>query len=526
MRDFHLPGRSTVYARNGLAATSHPLGAKAAVEMLEGGGNAVDAAIAAAAALTVVEPTSNGLGSDAFAILWDGERLHGLNASGRSPAALAPERFEGLAEVPRLGWDSVTVPGAVGAWAELSERFGALPFADLLEPAVRYAREGFLVSPITARAWSRAPGVFGGFEEFARGFLPEGRAPRPGELFRYPDQARTLERIAETRGDAFYRGDLAERIAAAARADGGLLDEADLAAYRPEWVGTLSTSFADVELHEIPPNGSGLAALIALGVLRHHPLRDAPVDSADSLHLQIEAMKLGFADAHRYVADPDHLDVDPRDLLDDGYLAERAREIDPARAGDPAYGVPRRGGTVYLTAADERGMMVSFIQSNYYGFGSGVVVPGTGISMQNRGAGFVLQEGHPNRVGGGKRPFHTIIPAFLTQGGAPLASFGVMGGPMQPQGHLQMVVRMRLYGQDPQAAADAPRWRVIEGRRVAVEQGFPPATLEELRERGHDLTTEAPEASFSYGGAQLIVRTVGGYVAGSDPRKDGQAVGY
>jgi gamma-glutamyltranspeptidase/glutathione hydrolase len=512
-------------ARN-VVATSQPLAAQAGLQMLQAGGNAIDAAIAAAAALTVVEPTSNGIGSDAFAILWDGSELHALNASGRSPRALTPERFTGHERMPQRGWDAVTVPGAVSAWVALQRRFGSLPLTELLEPAARYAEEGSAVSPTTARAWQRAPAAYAGFDAFADAFLPGGRAPTAGELFRHPEQAATLRRIAETEGEAFYRGDLAERIAASAAADGGLLTADDLAGHRADWVDTISTGYRDTRLHQIPPNGQGLAALIALGIVRQRPEADAHPDSAEGLHLAIEAMKLGFADAYRYVADPDSLDIDIADLLDDGYLAERAALIDRARAGDPGHGVPKRGGTVYLTTADAEGRMVSLIQSNYAGFGSGVVIPGTGISMQNRGSGFVLTPGHPNRVGGGKRPFHTIIPGFVTRGPEPLMSFGVMGGPMQPQGHLQMMLRIVGAGQNPQAASDAPRWRALEGREVAVERGFDPEVLDALTARGHRLQPSTGDTIFAFGGAQLIVKTEAGYVAGSDHRKDGQAVGF
>ncbi len=523
--DFPYPSqRMPVMAKN-VVATSQPLAAQAGLRMLLAGGNAVDAALGAAIALTVVEPTSNGIGSDAFAILWDGSELHGLNASGRSPEALTPERFAGQKSVPLRGWDAVTVPGAVSAWVALSERFGKLPFEKLFEPAITYARQGFLVSPITARAWAVARKAFADFPEFIAGFLPEGRAPQAGNLFRFEDQARTLERIAETKGEAFYRGDLAEKIAAHAKVSGGLMTKEDLAAHQANWVGTISQRYGDVELHEIPPNGQGLAALLVLGMLEHHPVRDYPLDSADSLHVQLEAMKLAFADAHRYVSDPDTMDMPVESLLSETYLAERASCIDMKRAQDPGHGVPKRGGTVYLTAADADGMMVSFIQSNYYGFGSGVVVPGTGISLQNRGAGFTLEEGHPNRVGGGKRPFHTIIPGFLTQNGQPLMSFGVMGGPMQPQGHAQMVIRLRDYGQNPQTASDAPRWRVAGGLDVHVEPGFRAEVLDDLRSRGH-IVTEDDSAFGGFGGAQLIYKVESGYVAGSDSRKDGQAVGF
>ncbi len=527
--DFDTPyasQRMPVLAAN-VVATSQPLAASAGLRMLAAGGNAVDAALAAAIALTVVEPTSNGIGSDAFAIVWDGEALHGLNASGRSPAALTPERFAGRDAVPLHGEEAVTTPGAVSAWVELHRRFGRLPFERLFEPAIGYAAAGFPVSPITARAWANAQRVFGERADFAAAFLPGGRAPRAGETWRFPEQAATLEAIASSGGEAFYRGPLAERIAAHVRAGGGPLAADDLAGHRADWVGTLSSAWAGTELHEIPPNGQGLAALLALGILRHTAVAELEPDSVPALHLQIEAMKLAFADAHRYVSDPASADIAPEALLDDGYLASRAARIDPASAGEPTFGVPRRGGTVYLTAADAEGRMVSYIQSNYTGFGSGVVVPGTGIALQNRGAGFTLEEGHPNRVGPGKRPFHTIIPAFLTEDGGPRMSFGVMGGPMQPQGHVQMVLRTVSWGQNPQAACDAPRWRVIEGRTVAVEAGMPDATVRGLEALGHQLTRSTPDQSFAFGGAQLIQRLPeGGYVAGSDPRKDGQAVGF
>ena len=526
--DFPYPSkRMPVLARN-VVATSQPLAAQAGLRMLLQGGNAVDAAVATAIALTVVEPTSNGIGSDAFAILWDGAELHGLNASGRSPRALTPARFAGRDAMPLRGWDSVSVPGAVSAWALLSRRFGRLPFEALFEPAIGYARDGFSVSPITARAWAASAPGFADQPDWNRDFAPGGRTPAAGATWRFPDQARTLEAIAESHGEAFYRGALAEAIVGHARAHGALLDAGDLADHRADWVGTVATAWKGTELHEIPPNGQGLASLIALGILRHVSGFDAlEIDSAPWLHLQIEAMKLALADGNRWIADADHMrDVTAADLLDDGYLAERARAIDPRQAGDPGHGTPKRGGTVYLSAADADGRMVSLIQSNYYGFGSGVVVPGTGISLQNRATGFVLDEGHPNQVAGGKRPFHTIIPAFLTEGGAPRCSFGVMGGPMQAQGHLQMVLRMVGHGQNPQAASDAPRWRVVAGREVAIEASFPATTLDGLRALGHDVTATAPEASFGFGGAQLIWRAEDGYVAGSDHRKDGQAVGY
>ncbi len=519
--------RMPLLARN-VVATSQPLAAQAGLRMLARGGNAIDAAIAAAAVLTVVEPTGNGLGSDAFALVWDGHALHGLNGSGRSPRALTPEHAAASGGMAMTGWGSVTVPGAISAWVALAERFGSLPFDTLLASAIHYAEAGFPVSPLIAQGWAGSRRRFAQRRDWMAAFAPDGRVPAAGETWRFPDQARSLARIAETRGEAFYRGELADAMVAHARREGGLLDHGDLAEHRADWVEPIETAYRGFALHEIPPNGQGLAALVALGILRHRSdLHDGPLDSPAWLHLQIEATKLALADAERWIADPEHMrEVRVHDLLDDGYLASRAALIDPQRAADPGHGSPRAGGTVYLTAADAEGRMISFIQSNYFGFGSGVVVPGTGISLQNRGMGFVLTPGHPNRVGGGKRPFHTIIPAFLTQAGRARCSFGVMGGPMQAQGHLQMTLRLVDHGQNPQAASDAPRWRVVAGRQVAVEAGMPAATKQALAELGHEVIATAPEQSFSFGGAQLIWRGDDGYVAGSDHRKDGQAVGY
>ncbi len=519
--------RSPVLADN-MVATSQPLAAQAGVDAMARGGNAVDAALAAAITLTVVEPTGNGVGGDAFAIVHDGERLHGLNASGRSPGAWTPECFANYANMPLRGWESVTTPGAVSAWVTLSERFGALPFARLFERAIDYAENGFPVSPVIADLWARGAAELGHQPGFAETFLPGGAPPRPGERFRNAPLARTLRLIAETRGEAFYGGELAERIAAAATENNAALSVEDLASHAPEWCGTIHTPYGGLQAHEIPPNGQGIAALMALGMLEHTALREVGPDSVAGLHLQIEAMKLALADTHAHVSDPDTMAVGTAALLDDGYLADRAGLIQPDRAGDPGHGTPRPGGTVYLTTADAQGRMVSFIQSNYLGFGSGVVVPGTGISMQGRAGGFSLAEGHPNRVGPGKRPFHTIIPGFLTMAdGAALTSYGVMGGPMQAQGHVQMVVRLADLHEDPQAACDGPRWRVLAGHRVAVEEAMPEAVRAGLAELGHEITVEAPEAAFGFGGAQVIHRLAdGGYVAGSDPRKDGQAAGF
>lgn len=505
-----------------VVATSQPLAAQAGLRMLLDGGNAVDAALACAIALTVVEPTSNGVGSDAFALVWDGTALSGFNGSGRSPRAWSPERFSGLDAMPRLGWDAVTVPGAVDLWAALSERFGRLPFEALFAPAIHYAKEGYPVSPITAGRWAEAAITYTDFPWFAETFLPGGRAPKPGERFRCPDQARSLEAIARTRGRAFYDGELAERIAACASAEGGAMTREDLAGHRTEPVTPISQNYRDVILHEIPPNGQGLAALLALGVLEHFSMHRYDPDSPDAIHLQLEAMKIAFAVTQRTVADPTAMAVNPNALLDPAFLANQADAIRMDRAAEPDFSLPFDQGTVYLAAADATGMMVSMIQSNFTGFGSGVVIPKTGIHLQNRGMGFSLDPSHPNAVAGGKRPFHTIIPGFVTRNGKADMSFGVMGGHMQPQGHVQMMVRIYDRGQNPQAACDAPRWHLNEAMDVHLESGIAETVAQELRRRGHRVAAEDPY--WGYGGAQLIWRLGQGYGGASDKRKDGQAV--
>jgi gamma-glutamyltranspeptidase/glutathione hydrolase len=529
-RNPYTSARSPVFARN-VVATSHPLAAQAGLRMLAAGGNAVDAAVATAACMTIVEPCSNGLGSDAFCILWDGQRLHGLNASGPAPAAWTREYFGARERMPERGWDSVSVPGAVAAWAALSSRFGKLPFADLMAPAAEIAERGYAVPVIVQQKWTLASKVGDLVSQpgYAQTFLPKGRAPEVGERFAMPHAARALRLIGATRGEAFYRGEIAAAIAAHARAHRGALTEADLAGYEPEWVAPLAQDYRGHTLHEIPPNGQGIAAQMALGMLQHFDLASMDIDSAACQHLQIEAMKLAFADVYRFVSDPRTMEGAAERLLDARYLGTRAKLIDPARAQvfGPGQGV--KGGTIYLAAADESGMMVSFIQSNYMGFGSGVVEPTFGISLQNRGTGFSLDPRHPNCVAPGKRPFHTIIPAFLTRDGAPVMSFGVMGGNMQPQGHVQTLVRLLDHGQNPQAACDAPRWRFNEGLAINVEHRMPAATIAGLQALGHHVVG-LNDTYMDFGAGQFIWRlgapAVEGYVAASDARRDGQAAGF
>lgn len=526
--DFERPAHTTtsrapVLAKN-VVATSQPLATQAGLNALRRGGNAVDAALSAAITLTVVEPTGNGLGSDAFAIVWDGTKVRGLNASGRSARALDPAQY--LGGMPNRGWPTVTVPGAVSAWVALSEAYGSLPFSELFDAAVSYAEDGFMVTPSIAHRWSTEAAELSGFEGFAHYFLPDGRPPAVGEVFRIPDLARSLRSVAESHGETFYRGPLADAIVADARKHGGVLAHEDLASHAAEWVDTVALDFRGARVHEIPPNGQGLATLLMLGLYSRHEAAGAPLNSADSIHLQIECMKLALADAYRYVTDPDHMTVRSEQLLDSAYLEDRVKQVDMKRAQDPGYGTPPPGGTVYLCAADSEGKMVSFIQSNYQGFGSGVVVPGTGISLQNRGTGFSLDPEHPNYIRGGKRPFHTIIPGLTTVGGAADMVFGVMGGPIQAQGHAQVVIRTYVHGQDPQQIVDAPRWRLVGGFDVAIEPGLSQETLEELKRRGHRLIARTPADAFAFGGSQIIRRFGDGYIAGSDRRKDGQAAGF
>ncbi len=527
--------RLPVFGRNAVS-TSHPLGSQAGLRMLLAGGNAVDAAIAAAAVMTVVEPVSNGLGSDAFCILWDGQALHGLNGSGCAPAAWTPDYFHrkygaGAMTPPERGWDTVTVPGAVGTWMALSKRFGKLPFGDLMAPAIEIAERGYAVPTVVQQKWVAAAAVRDLVSQpgFAQAFLPHGRAPAIGERFAFADAAHSLRLIAATHGEAFYHGEIADAIVRHARDTGGAISAADLAGWRPQWVTPLAQNYRGHTLHEIPPNGQGIAAQIALGILANFDVAALPVDGIASQHLQIEAMKLAFADAYRYISEPASMTVTPAQMLDPDYLTQRAKLIDPRRAQDFKAGNPVKGGTIYLSAADENGMMVSFIQSNYMGFGSGVVVPGYGVSLQNRGNGFSLAADSPNVVAPGKRPFHTIIPAFLTQHGQPVMSFGVMGANMQPQGHMQTLVRMLDYHQQPQAACDAPRWRFNSGLEINVEAQMNPDTVAGLRALGHRI--EVIDDSYQdFGAGQFIMRLgepkVDGYVIASDPRRDGLAAAF
>lgn len=522
--------RTCVYAANGMVATSQPLAAQAGLAVLRQGGNAIDAAVATAAALTVVEPTSNGIGGDAFALVWTGGKLHGLNASGPAPRAISLSALQqaGLQTMPKHGFTPVTVPGTPSAWVALNDRFGRLPLTQVMAPAIAYAEQGYPLSPTLGYYWERA---FTVYEQALQGeefgpwfdlFAPQGRAPRVGELWRSPGHARTLQQIAETRGEAFYRGELAAKIDAFSRRFGGYLRQEDLAAFRPEWVEPIHINYRGYDVWEIPPNGHGIVALIALNILKGFTFGER--DTIETYHRQIEALKLAFADGQKYIADPESMSVTVADLLSEGYATER-RHLIGTQAITPAPGQPPGGGTVYLATADGDGNMVSFIQSNYMGFGSGLVVPGTGIALHNRGHNFSLQPNHANRLEPGKRPYHTIIPGFLTRGGQPIGPFGVMGGFMQPQGHLQMVTNTVDFSLNPQAALDAPRWQWLAGKTVELESSTPEHIVNALARRGHDVRWALGSGGFGRG--QIIWRLENGVlVGGTEPRTDGQIAAW
>ena len=530
-------GRSMVFGRKGMAAASHPLAANAGLDMIKQGGNAIDAAVAAAACMTVLEPTSNGIGSDAFAIVWTAEegkepRLYGLNASGKAPMEIdaGKVRAMGFETMPDRGWIPVMVPGAPAAWAALNRRFGKLPLRQVLSPAIEYAREGYAVTPVISRLWKDSFDLFTRtltdpcFKPWFQMFAPGGHAPRPGEIWRSPDMAKTLEMIADSGAEAFYRGELAERIDRYARETGGFIRKEDLASYKPEWVEPIRTGYRGYDVWEIPPNGFGIIALMTLNMLQGFSFDGKDREDEEVLHRQIECLKLAFEDGKRYVADPKTMTVTPEELLDPGYAAKR-RSLIGEQALLPAAGDPHAGGTVYLCTADGDGNMVSFIQSNYKGFGSGIVIPGTGISLQDRGFGFSLDPAMENCLAPGKKSMHTIIPGFLTKDGQPVGPFGVMGAFMQPQGHVQVMTNILDFHMNPQEALDAPRWQWVGQKKIQVEKSFSTKLTEALRARGHEV--EVAESSLSFGRGQIIFRTEEGVLCGaSEPRADGTVIAW
>ena len=508
-----------------MVCTGQPLAAQAGLEILKQGGNAVDAAIATAATLTMVEPTGNGLGSDAFALVWIKDKLYGLNGSGYAPAALTVEAMQarGYKAMPKIGWASVDVPGAVSAWAQLHKRFGKLPFGRLFAPAIHYAEAGFVVSPQIGKLWQAAEQVFHGKEQetaFAglfETFFPKGHAPKIGTLFKVPQAVRTLQLIAESYGEEFYQGEIAQEIIKFAQATGGFLDAQDLAGYKAQWVEPIRVKYRGYDVWEIPPNGHGLVALMALNIL--NGLTVSPRDTVDNFHKQIEAMKLAFADGLKYISDPAAMTVTVEQLLAPDYAAQR-RKLIGAAALEPTPGDPQAGGTVYLCTADGEGNMVSFIQSNFIGFGSGIVVPSCALSLNSRASAFSLDPAAANCLAPHKKPYHTIIPGFLTKDGEPVGPFGVMGAFMQPQGHVQVITNTVDYLMNPQEALDAPRWQWIRGKEIQLEAGVDKEVIAGLKARGHKVQVVTDLSNFGRG--EIIWRTKDGVLCGgTEPRTDG-----
>ncbi len=532
--------RSEVIARNGMACTSQPLATQAALDILKAGGNAIDAAIAANAVLGLVEPVSNGIGGDLFAIVWDAEteQLYGLNASGRSPRSLTLDYFNenGYEKIPYYGPLPVSVPGCVDGWFELHDRFGSMEMSDILLPAIEYAREGFPVTEVIAYYWERNARALARFPHVEEVYMPGGTAPAKGEIFKNPYLAETMEKIAQGGRDAFYKGEIALTIDAFIKEQGGFLSYEDLAGHRSEWVEPVSSDYRGYDIWELPPNGQGIAALQILNILEGYDIAGMGYGSPEYIHYFVEAKKLAFEDRAKYYADPDFNDIPVDELISKEYAAQRRALINPERASRqlPA-GDPENGNTIYLTVADKHGNMVSLIQSNYLGMGSGMCPPGLGFILQDRGELFTLEEGHFNVYEPGKRPFHTIIPAFITKDGKPFMSFGVMGGAMQPQGHAQIVINMIDFGMNLQEAGDAPRIRhtgssqptgqvMTDGGTVYLESGIPYETIRELTRMGHTIQYTVG----GFGGYQAIMKDPenGVYYGASESRKDGQAAGY
>lgn len=522
-----------VYAPNGMAATSQPLASAAAVDVLRHGGNAIDAAVTAAAVLSVTEPHMTGIGGDMFAIVWlaKAQKLVAINASGRAGTRMTRDALiaRGFKSGSQQGVESITVPGALAGWDKLLRAHGKLTLASALQPAIRYARDGFPVTPIIASQWADETKLLMKDSAAAATFLPSGYAPKAGEWFRNADYARTLQTIATQGIGAFYGGVIGAKIVARLDALHGFVTLDDLKKNQPTWVTPISVPFRGYRVWELPPNNQGIAALEMLRILEPFDLKAMGHNSAPYLHHLIEAKKLAYADLDRFVGDADHLDMPAERMLTDGFIAERRSHLDASKAMSRTDPGPLRTAseTIYLTTADVEGNMVSFINSNYDAFGSGIVVPGLGFALHNRGASFTLTSGLPNTVAPGKRPFHTLIPAFVTQSdGArerPYMSFGLMGGGMQAQGHVQLLLNMFVFGMDVQQAIDAARFRHLDGLRVAIEAPVTDEVRAALRAMGHTIVDERPVA---FGGAQAIIKLGKGYAAGSDSRKDGMAVGH
>jgi len=523
----HRSQRYAQYAGQGMVATSHPLAAQAGLDVLKKGGNAIDAAIATAACLTVVEPTSNGIGGDAFALVWADGQLHGLNGSGRSPESISIEKMQNMGHkaMPKFGFAPVNVPGVPGSWAALNERFGKLSLLDCLAAAVGYARNGHPVAPIVSKYWNRAWRGYSAQckgDEFAHWFelfssrIEAGRPPAAGEIWRSLAHAQTLEEIGHSASKSFYKGGLAKAIHDFSVKHSGFITDKDLAGFKAAWVEPISARYHGHDVWQMPPNGQGLVGLIALNILSGF---DLDVGSLNSYHIIFEAMKLAFTAGKAAITDPAHMQVGVDELLSPAYAA-KLREKIGQNAAEPAPILPNTGGTVYLATADAQGNMVSYIQSNYMGFGSGLVVPGTGIALQNRGADFSLDSSHANALAGGKLTYHTIIPGFLTKDKAPIGPFGVMGGYMQPQGHVQVVLSTVHEALNPQQSLDAPRWQWMEGKKFEVEHHFPRHIASGLSDLGHQIST--PSDSGGFGRGQIIWRMENGmYCGGTESRCEG-----
>lgn len=522
--------RNTVIANRGMVATSQPLAAQVGLDILKKGGNAVDAAIATAAALTVVEPTSNGIGGDAFALVWIKDNLYGLNASGPSPKSISKEALneKGFDKIPMHGVIPVTVPGAPSAWVALSDRFGKLPLTDVLAPAISYAEEGFPISVTLGQNWKKAYKKYkenltsAEFKSWFETFSIDGRLPEIGEVWKSPAHAQTLKLIAETKGDAFYKGELADQIDAFMKQHNGFLSKEDLMSYQPEWVDPISVHYKGYDVWEIPPNGQGIVAQMALNIYQH---AEAKWLDADNMHQQIEAMKLAYTDGKAFITERTQMPVTTETLLSKEYGEKRFAEITDEALIPKPFDLPK-GGTVYLATADAEGNMVSFIQSNYMGFGSGIVIPNTGIALQNRGYDFSLDENHPNFLQPSKRTFNTIIPGFLTKDNQAVGPFGVMGGYMQPQGHFQVVTHTIDTHLNPQAALDMPRWQWMGEKRIEVESHFPGYLIQALARKGHDIHITHDSGAFGRG--QIIWRDqkTGVLYGGTESRTDGKIAAW
>lgn len=523
--------RNLVYAKNGMVATSQPLAAQAGLEILKQGGNAIDAAIATAACLTVVEPTSNGIGGDAFALVWTKGKLHGLNASGTCPNDLSINilKDKGILEIPKYGFIPVLVPGVPAAWSSLSKKFGKLPLIDVLKPAIRYAKDGYPLSPTLAHYWNLAFETYSKqlkgpeFNSWFETFAPNNKAPKVGEIWKSKNHAATLEEIGLTNSESFYRGNLANRIDSFSKQYGGYIRKSDLENYQPLWVEPISINYRGYDVWEIPPNGQGLVALEALGIVQGFELQEK--DTVETLHYQIEAIKLAFADGLNYITDSNQMKLKAKDFLTKEYLDSR-RKLITDKANIYTYGKPNNSGTVYLATADDDGNMVSYIQSNYMGFGSGLVVPGTGIALQNRGHNFSMDPNHPNHLAPNKRTLHTIIPGFLTKDNIPIGPFGVMGGFMQPQGHMQVIMNSIDFKLNPQAALDSPRWQWLEKNKILVEPTMKKELITGLIEKGHEVQIEEKVGTFGRG--QIIWKnpTSGVLVGGTEYRTDGHIAAW